>query len=501
MAGPARLQKQSSKLRRVSRNINKYGRDIFCRLDAADAGWLSPRLMASLSVFQTPHAPFEAPTAAAGFFLIPQDPSGASRRGRLTKIIITKGQARMSDGKDAITTRCCVVGGGPAGIMLGFLLARAGVDVVVLEKHGDFFRDFRGDTIHPSTLQLMDELGLLDEFLARPHHEARQIDAWVGDEKITVADFTHLPTRCKFIAFMPQWDFLNFLAQHARSLPCFRLLMNAEATDLIIEDGQVAGVRARASNGRIDIRAGLTIGADGRHSTTRSKAGLEAMTLGAPMDVLWMKLSRRPSDPTKTLGRFAQGRIMVLIDRGDYWQCGFVIPKGGFADIQRRGLTALREEIGRVVPFLADRANELTDWNDVKLLTVAVDRLAKWHCPGLLCIGDAAHAMSPIGGVGINLAIQDAVAAANILSAPLRQGSPTPGQLQAVQKRRELPARLTQTVQIFLQNRIISRVLAGGAMPAPPLPLKLLRDFPFLRRFPGRLIGLGFRPEHIKPID
>jgi 2-polyprenyl-6-methoxyphenol hydroxylase-like FAD-dependent oxidoreductase len=307
----------------------------------------------------------------------------------------------------AIETQCCIVGGGPAGMMLGYLLARAGIDVVVLEKHADFFRDFRGDTIHPSTLELIHELGLLEDFLKLPHEKARELEGWIGDEKVTVADFAHLPTRCKFIAFMPQWDFLNFLAERARPFPNFRLLMNAEATDLLFENGAAAGVRARVPNGALDVRADLVVGADGRHSTVRDKAGLEVIHLGAPMDALWFKLARRQDDPERPMGRFDAGRIMALIDRGGYWQCGFVIRKGGYDALRDKGLPAFRGDLARLAPFLADRVAELTDWKDVRLLTVAVDRLRDWSRPSLLCIGDAAHAMSPIGGVGVNLAIQD----------------------------------------------------------------------------------------------
>jgi len=394
--------------------------------------------------------------------------------------------------------RCCIAGGGPAGMMLGFLLARAGVDVVVLEKHADFFRDFRGDTIHPSTLELMHELGLLDEFLERPHQQTREVHGWIGDAKLTVADFSHLPTRCKFIAFMPQWDFLDFLAQHARRYPTFRLALQAEVIDLVEEDGRIAGVRARTPDGQLEVRADLTVGCDGRQSTVRDKARLEVIDLGAPMDVLWMRLSQWPGDPKESLGRFDAGRIMVLIDRRDYWQCAFVIPKGTFAETRRQGLPALRAEIVRLAPFFADRVAELADWNDVKLLTVAVDRLRRWYRPGLLCIGDAAHAMSPIGGVGINLAVQDAVAVANILAGPLRAGSVSLDDLRAAQRRRELPTRLTQGVQVLIQRRIISRVLGRSEKLPLPLALRLLRRYPVLRRIPARLIGLGFRPEHVR---
>jgi 2-polyprenyl-6-methoxyphenol hydroxylase-like FAD-dependent oxidoreductase len=399
---------------------------------------------------------------------------------------------------ETMHARCCIAGGGPAGVMLGFLLARAGVDVIVLEKHADFFRDFRGDTIHPSTLEVVHELGLLEDFLTRPHQELRELRGWVGDAMVPVADFSHLPTRCKFVVLMPQWDFLDFLARHGRKYPTFRMRMQAEVTGLIEEGGRVVGVRARTPNGALEVRADLTIGADGRHSTVREQAGLEIIDLGAPMDVLWMRLSQRPGDPKESMGRFESGHVFVMIDRGDYWQCAFVIPKGGFDAVKRRGLDAFRAEVARVAPFLRDRVAELAEWDDVKLLTVAVERLRRWYRPGLLCIGDAAHAMSPIGGIGINLAIQDAVAAANILAEPLRSGAAAVDRLRAVQRRRELPTRLTQRAQVFIQNRIISPVLAGARTTSLPLPLRLLRDWPFLRRIPARLIGLGVRPEHVR---
>jgi 2-polyprenyl-6-methoxyphenol hydroxylase-like FAD-dependent oxidoreductase len=396
-----------------------------------------------------------------------------------------------------ISVRCCIAGGGPAGMMLGFLLARAGISVLVLEKHADFLRDFRGDTIHPSTLEVMYELGLLDEFLQRPHQEVRRLGAQIGDKSVEVADFTHLPTHCRFIAFMPQWDFLDFLAEHAKRFPAFQLKMEAEARDLTVDSGVVTGLLATTPRGEIRVRADLVVAADGRHSTLRERAGLGVLDIGAPMDVLWMRLSRRSGDPGQILGRIDTGRIFVMLNREDYWQCAFVIPKGGFDEIRARGLPALRQEIAGLAPYLRDRVDELKDWSDVKLLSVSVDRLRAWHRPGLLCIGDAAHAMSPIGGVGINLAIQDAVAAANILTPRLLQGSVSQRDLEAVQRRREFPTRATQRLQVVLQNRVIGRVLASTAKMSPPFLVRLLGWMPFLRRLPARLIGLGFRPEHV----
>ena len=397
--------------------------------------------------------------------------------------------------------RCCIAGGGPAGMMLAFLLARAGVDVVVLEKHADFLRDFRGDTIHPSTLELMHELGLLADFLARPHQEAVQLRGQVGDAEVTVADFSHLPTHCRFIAFMPQWDFLNFLAERGRGYPTFHLRMRAEVTGLVEDGGRVHGVRAATPAGPLEVRADLVVGADGRHSTVRQRAGLRVTDLGAPMDVLWLRLPRRPGDPATPLGRFDRGHIFILLDRGDYWQCAYVIPKGEFEEVRRRGLEAFRGAVADMAPFLRDRTGELTSWDDVKLLTVKVDRLRRWHRPGLLCLGDAAHAMSPIGGVGINLAIQDAVAAANVLAAPLRNGPPTEEDLRRVQRRREFPTWVTQRLQVLIQDRVIRRVLASRRRLALPWPLRLLRRFPILTRVPARLIGLGIRPEHVRTPD
>lgn len=400
-----------------------------------------------------------------------------------------------------LETRCCIVGGGPAGMMLGFLLARAGVDVIVLEKHADFLRDFRGDTIHPSTLELMHELGILDEFLKRPHQEVRELAAQVGGETVKIADFTHLPTQCKFLAFMPQWDFLNFIVEQGRRYPRFQVKMQAEVTDLVEQNGCIIGVKATTPDGSIEIRAPLIIGADGRHSVVRERAGFEVMDLGAPMDVLWMRISRRPSDPGQSLGHVEAGRMLVMIDREDYWQCGFIIPKGRMDEIRKRGIEQFREDVASLEPFMRDRVSELRDWNDVNLLTVKVDRLKKWFRPGLLCIGDAAHAMSPVGGVGINLAIQDAVAAANVLASKLAAGNLGDGVLHAVQRRREFPTRATQRLQILVQNRVIRRVLGGTKPLTVPAPLRLMQRWPFLRRIPARVIGMGFRPEHVQTPD
>ncbi|ATQ67423.1 MULTISPECIES: FAD-dependent oxidoreductase [Methylosinus] len=396
-----------------------------------------------------------------------------------------------------IEATCVVVGGGPAGLMTGFLLARAGVDTVVIEKHADFLRDFRGDTIHPSTLEVMHELGLLERFLLLPHRKARQIAAWIGDRKIVMADFTHLPTQCGFIAFMPQWDFLDFIAGEATKLPNFRLLMSTAAEAPLETDGRVAGVRARGPEGEIEIAARLVVAADGRTSVMRTAAGLEIEQYGAPMDVLWFRLRREPEDPQETFGRIAPGRMMVMIERGAFWQCGYVIPKGGAAELRGRPIEAFRDEVAATVPFVAGRLDEISGWEKVNLLTVQVDRLKRWSRPGLLCIGDAAHAMSPVGGVGVNLAIQDAVATANLLAGPLRAGTLRDADLAAVQKRREFPARVTQRIQRIIQDRVIRNVLAADAPIEPPLPLRLFDRFPFLRRLPARLIGLGVRPEHV----
>jgi 2-polyprenyl-6-methoxyphenol hydroxylase-like FAD-dependent oxidoreductase len=383
-------------------------------------------------------------------------------------------------------------------MMLGFLLARAGVEVVVLEKHADFLRDFRGDTVHPSTLEVMHELGVLEEFLKLPHQEVRALGGQIGREFVMLADFSHLPTKCKFIAFVPQWDFLDFLVDHARTYPTFKLLMQAEVVDLVYEDGCVAGVKAKATDGPLEVRADLTVACDGRSSIVREKADLKVDEFGAPMDVLWFRLSRKSSDGEQTLGRVTRGKMMVMLNRGDYWQCAYLIRKGDFERIKERGLESFRKDILAIAPFLTDRVEELKDWEPIKLLTVKVDRLQKWYRPGLLIIGDAAHAMSPIGGVGINLAIQDAVAAANILAERLRRNTASLADLHRVQMRREFPTRMTQKMQVFIQDNLVKRILGSDQQISLPWFLKLVKRWPWLRRIPARVVGIGFRAEHVK---
>src|SRR5213596_3180621 len=396
---------------------------------------------------------------------------------------------------EKLQTRCVIAGGGPAGIMAGYLLARASVPVIVLEKHADFFRDFRGDTIHPSTLELMHELGLLDEFLKQPHQEVRELRAVIDGGIVPIADFTKLPTRCKFIAFMTQWDFLNFLSSHAKRFRTFQLLMQTEVVDLLIENERVIGVRAKTPRGEMEMRADLVIGADGRHSTIHTRAGFKLREFGVPIDVLWMRISKKPDDPEQSLGFFQHGKLLVLLDRGDYWQCGFVIPKGNFDEIKAHGLAHFQNDIVSFAGFLRDRVAELDDWSKIKLLTVQINRLRDWSRDGVLCIGDSAHAMSPAGGVGINLAIQDAVATANLLTGKLRTGPVSVDDLRKVQARREWPTRLIQGMQVFIHRQVVTGQMSDwkGSL---PFVVRLLKWFPVLRQIPARFIGIGPRPEH-----
>jgi 2-polyprenyl-6-methoxyphenol hydroxylase-like FAD-dependent oxidoreductase len=393
-------------------------------------------------------------------------------------------------------TTCCIAGGGPAGVMLGYLLARQGVPVMVLEKHADFFRDFRGDTVHPSTLEIMYELGLLEDFLKLPHQELTSVGALIGGYRVEAANFKHLATHCKFIALMPQWDFLNFLSERARRFPGFDLRMQHEVVGLIHEAGNIAGVEARTPEGAVEIRADLVVGCDGRHSTTREEAGLEVQEFGVPIDVLWFRISRKSGDPGQVLGNVNYGKMLILINRGDYFQGGLIIRKGSFEDIQRDGLDAFRETIARIAPYLGDRVNELHDWDQIKLLTVQINRLRCWHRPGLLCIGDAAHAMSPAGGVGINLAIQDAVATANLLAEPLRERRVTEALLARVQQRREFPTRVTQMMQVNAHKAFVRVFKNSGPLPVP-WQLKVIAHAPGLQRVMGHVVGVGIRPEHV----
>jgi 2-polyprenyl-6-methoxyphenol hydroxylase-like FAD-dependent oxidoreductase len=381
-------------------------------------------------------------------------------------------------------------------MMLGYLLARAGVAVTVLEKHNDFFRDFRGDTVHPSTLELLYELGLLDDFLKLPHQELTSVGGKFGDFGFQAANFSHVPGHCKFVALMPQWDFLNFLAGRAKNFPAFDLRMQHEAVGLIIENGQVKGVEARAPAGTIEIRADLVVGCDGRHATTRQAAKLEVIEFGVPIDVLWFRLSRRTADPEQLLGTINYGKALILINRGDYFQAGLIIRKDSFEQLKSAGLEAFRKSILQIAPFLGDRVEELQDWEQIKLLSVQINRLRKWHRPGLLCIGDAAHAMSPAGGVGINLAIQDAVAAANLLTVPLRKGRVSEEILSAVQRRREFPTRVTQRMQVTAHKGFNYIFQHPGEIKAP-WQLRFATRIPGIQRLLGRMIGMGVRPEHV----
>ncbi len=404
----------------------------------------------------------------------------------------------MAKVRTSIKTDCVVAGAGPGGLMLGLLLARAGVDVTVVEKHGDFLRDFRGDTVHPSTLDIIDQLGLLEDLLAVPHTQAPRLHAEIGGKDVTIADFSRLPTKCRFIAFMPQWDFLDFLAREAGKFANFRLIMSSEVTGLIERDGRIRGLVANTPDGIMEIGAQLVVGADGRNSVVREKAGLEVESFGAPSDVLWMKLSHQPGDPPYTMGHGGPRQGFVMVDRGDYWQCGYVVRKGTFAEVKEKGLEAFREAVAAVSPLSAERVEEIRSWDDVHLLSIRIDRLKKWWRPGLLCIGDAAHAMSPIGGFGVNLAIQDAVAAANILSAPLREGKLTDRHLAAVEKRRGFPTRATQKIQLMMQSSSRKRNSGAAKRNGPPAFVKGIARWPILAHLAGRLVGMGIRRERVR---
>jgi 2-polyprenyl-6-methoxyphenol hydroxylase-like FAD-dependent oxidoreductase len=402
-----------------------------------------------------------------------------------------------------IQTHCCIVGGGPAGMMLGYLLGRAGIETLVLEKHADFFRDFRGDTVHPSTLQVMDELGLIDGFLKVPHQQLQKMEGQFGDESIRIADLGRLPVKYPFIAMMPQWDFLNFLRENGKRFVCLNVMMNANATDLIRSGDAVVGVTADTPEGPVEIRASLTIGCDGRHSIVRERAGLEVEEFGAPMDVLWFRAGRRANETENLFARVQTGKMLVTFDRGDYWQCAYVIAKDQFDAVKARGLDAFRNDVAGMAPILSAGLSDVKSWDDVKLLTVAINRLKRWTLPGLLCIGDAAHAMSPIGGVGVNLAIQDAVATANLLAAKLAavkdsRGCPSEDELDAVRLRRTFPVRMTQAMQVAVQNNLISRVVKPGEKPLRvPVFLRIINAVPWLQALAGRLVAIGVRPEHV----
>jgi 2-polyprenyl-6-methoxyphenol hydroxylase-like FAD-dependent oxidoreductase len=395
-------------------------------------------------------------------------------------------------------TRCCIVGGGPAGMMLGYLLGRAGVDTLVLEKHADFFRDFRGDTVHPSTLQVMDELGLIDGFLKLPHQQLQKMDGNFGGDSIRIADLGRLKVKYSFIAFMPQWDFLNFLRESGKQFASLKVMMNADVTELIRSGDAVVGVRANTPEGPVEIRADLTIGCDGRHSIVRQCANLEVEEIGAPMDVLWFRAGKRASETESVFARVETGKMLVTFDRGDYWQCAYVIAKGQYDAVKARGLDAFHGDVIGMAPILKSGISDIKSWDDVKLLTVAINRLKRWTLPGLLCIGDAAHAMSPVGGVGVNLAVQDAVATANLLAARLARGCPSEDELDAVRRRREFPVRITQAMQVMVQNNLISVALKPGDRPLKaPLFARLINALPWLQGITARFVGLGVRPEHV----
>src|SRR5712671_962321 len=409
------------------------------------------------------------------------------------------GTSEQPSPRRTMKVRCCIVGGGPAGMMLGYLLGRAGIDAIVLEKHADFFRDFRGDTVHPSTLQVMDELSLIDGFLKLPHQELQKMDGQFGGTSIRISDLSRLNAKYPFIAFMPQWDFLNFLREHGKRFASLKVMMNAEATGLIWSDDTVVGVAADTPEGPVEIRADLTVACDGRHSIVRERAKLEVEEIGAPMDVLWFRAGKGIDESESVFARVETGKMMVTFDRGDYWQCAYVIAKNQYDAVKARGLDALREEIVRMAPVLKSGITDVKSWDDVKLLTVAINRLKRWTRPGLLCIGDAAHAMSPIGGVGVNLAVQDAVATANLLAAKLAEGCPDENELDAVRRRREFPVRMTQTMQVVAQNNIISVALTPGDRPLQvPLFARLINAVPWLQGITARFVALGVRPEHVR---
>ncbi|QDW39086.1 FAD-dependent oxidoreductase [Bradyrhizobium sp. KBS0727] len=395
--------------------------------------------------------------------------------------------------------RCCIVGGGPAGMMLGYLLGRAGIDVVVLEKHADFFRDFRGDTVHPSTLQVMDELGLIDGFLKLPHQRLQTMDGMFGGTSVRIADLGRLDVKYPFIAFMPQWDFLNFLRESGKRFASLKVMMSAEAVDLIHDGNRIAGVKVKTPEGVIDIEADLTVACDGRHSLVRERAGLAIEEIGAPMDVLWFRAGKREHENESLFARVDPGKMMVTFDRGNYWQCAYVIAKGQYDAVKARGLPALLDDIARMAPILASGLSDIKSWDDVKLLTVTINRLPRWTRPGLLCIGDAAHAMSPVGGVGVNLAVQDAVATANLLASKLVSGCPSEEELDAVRKRRAFPVWMTQRMQVIVQNNIINAALKpGGQLLKPPLVMRLVTAIPWLQGITARFVGVGVRPEHVR---
>jgi 2-polyprenyl-6-methoxyphenol hydroxylase-like FAD-dependent oxidoreductase len=403
------------------------------------------------------------------------------------------------------TANVAIVGGGPAGIMAGLLLARQGIEVVVLEKHADFLRDFRGDTIHPATLELLDELGLIEEFLTLPHTKMERVTVRTATGPVTFADFTRSTGRYGYIAFVPQWNFLDLLVKEAERYPSFRLLMRAEVTDVVRDGDRLVGVQARTPEGTLEIQSRLVLAADGRHSTVRHAVGLEVVAESPSIDVLWFRLTRRPGDYVPFFEKGPQS-VLISIDRGSYWQLAYVIPQGTFAEIKARGLPEFRALVAAAAPTLVDRLDEINGWNDVHLLSVRVDRLRRWYAPGVLFIGDAAHAMSPAGGVGINLAIQDAVAAANVLGPAFRLGGPTERDLRRVQRRRELPTRITQAFQLRMLRDLYPRPGSAANDPSTErlaereaLPFRLIRAVPALRHVVGWFIGRGVRPEHVQP--